>query len=162
MDKCGIPAIANINIFGVRKNRIKELKELDNWVKLEEKLKIETAKITDEHIAALVVAELLDLYNNRVYTNAKVAELVGPDSDYAKYVSLYGNVKRSDGNVAQLSDLCAKYGKAVQVEKIKKSIEKIKTALHAKYPLLKFMDSRVSNDDLVHYIKLVDNTGETK
>jgi hypothetical protein len=158
MDQCGISDIAGIKVFGVRKNRIKEIKELDNWVWVEEKIKEETAKVTDTHIASLVVAEMLDSYYNKVYTNIKVAKLVGPDSDYAKYVSQYGNIKRANGNVTQLVELCGKYGKAVQVEKVKKKIEDTKTALYAKYPLLKILrdNSGATEQEVADYIKLVD------
>ena len=157
MDECGITDISSINIIGVRKNRIKEIQELDNWIWFEEKLKEETAKISDNHIASLVVAEMLDSYYNRVYTNKKVAKLVGPDSDYAKYVETYGNVKRVTGNVTQLVSLCGMYGKAVHVEVVKKKIEDTKKALYKKYPLLKLMtDKDIEPADVAQYITLID------
>jgi len=156
MDQCGISDIQNIKIFGVRKNRIKEIAELDNWVWAEEALKKETGKITDTHIASLVASEMLDSYYNRVYTNTDVAKLVDPSSDYAKYTREYSGLKRANGNVTQLVELCGKYGKSVQVEKVKKKIEDAKTALFKKYPLLKHMNNSVDNADVAHYINLVD------
>jgi hypothetical protein len=158
MHECGVTDISDIKILGVRKNRIKEIQGLDNWIWFEEKLKEETAKISDNHIASLVVAEMLDSYYNRVYTNQKVAKLVGPDSDYAKYVETYGNVKRVTGNVTQLVSLCGMYGKAVHVEVVKKKIEDTKKALYKKYPLLKFMaDNRdIEPVHVAQYIILID------
>jgi len=156
MDECGIAGISGIQVFGVRKNRIKELQDLDNWVHIEDKLKEETAKITDAHVASLVASEMLDSYNNRVYTNVNVAKLVGTDSNYAKYVNEYTNLKRATGNVTQLVGLCAKYGKAVQVDAVKKKIEDAKIALYRKYPMLKLISNDAPEKVVANYITMVD------
>jgi hypothetical protein len=156
MDNCGIPEIQNIKVFGVRKSRIKELQELDNWVWFEDKLKEEVAKITDEHIASLVATEMLDSYYNKVYTNAKVAKAVGPNSDYAKYVDKYSKLKRSSGQVSELVALCNKYGKSLHAEKVKKDIENAKIALYKKYPALPHISTNAPEEVFVDYIKLVD------
>lgn len=159
MVACGIQDIADIEIIGVRKNRIKEIADLDNWVWFEEKMIEETAKISDTHVASLVVADMLDSYYNKVYTNKKVAKLVGDDSFYAKYFNTYGNVKRSDGSVTQLATLCGMYGKAVEVETVKKSIEDTKAALYAKYPVLKCLkhdSGELSEAEVADYIMMVD------
>ena len=157
MDECGIPAISEIKILGVRKNRIKELQELDNWVWFEDKLREETAKISDSHVASLVAAEMLDSYYNKVHTTAAVARLAGPDSPYAKYVKEYSGIKRSTGNVAQLVALCSAYGKAVEVENVKKKFEDAKTELYSTYPMLKYISSSAPDTAVAEYIKLVDN-----
>jgi hypothetical protein len=159
MVECGIADISGIKILGVRKNRIKEIQDLDNWIWFEDKLKEETAKISDSHIKSLVIAEMLDSYYNRVYTNATVVKLVGPESDYAKFFNEYGNVKRVSGNVTQLVSLCGTYGKSVQVDVIKKKIEDAKNALYKKYPLLKIMrndSGDIKPQEVAHYISLVD------
>lgn len=156
MDQCGVSGITDIKIFGVRKNRIKEIAELDNWIWFEDALKKETAKITDDHVASLVAAEMLDSYYNRVYTSTDVAKRVSPDSCYAKFTKKYTNLKRANGNVTHLVELCGKYGKAVQVEEVKKKIEDAKTGLFTKYPLLKHMNNSVDSVDVAHYINLVD------
>lgn len=163
MDECGIDDIKNIRILGVRKNRYKEISQLDNWVWFEEILKTETAKISDQHIASLVVADMLDSYYSKVYTSKKVAKLVGPDSEYAKYVAKYGSIKRGTGNVTQLVSLCGIYGKAVHVDAVKKDIEDTKTALYAKYPFLKLMKdgSGISEEEVAAYIKMVDKLEKT-
>jgi hypothetical protein len=156
MDECGVGAISGIQVFGVRKSRMKEISELDNWVWIEDKLKEETAKITDAHVASLVATEMLDSYSNRAYTNHNVARLVGTDSDYAKYVSKYTSIKRVTGNVACLVKLCGSYGKAVQVDVVKKQIENAKVALYRKYPMLKHISASAPEADVAEYIKMVD------
>lgn len=159
MDECGIKDIQDIQIIGVRKSRIKEIQTLDNWVWFEDKLKEETAKITDMHITSLVVAEMIDSYYDKVYTNKKVAKMVGPDSDYAKYVTNIGGVHRAQGNVTHLVTLCGSYGKSVQVDAVKKKIADAKEALYKKYPLLKIVkegQGDISEADIAGYITLID------
>jgi 3-isopropylmalate dehydratase small subunit len=99
---------------------------------------------------------MLDSYHNKVYTSHTVAKMVGPDSDYAKYIAEYSAIKRANGNVTELVELCAKYGNVVHVDAVKNKIQNAKDALYKKYPLLKHMNSSVDNGDLAHYIKLVD------
>ena len=159
MSECGVPDISGIEIMGVRKNRIKEIKQLKNWVWIEDKIKEETAKVTDKHIVSLVVAEMLDGYYNKVYTNKKVANLVGPDSEYTKFVNEYGGIVCETGKIKELVELCGKYGKSVQVEVIKKKIEDAKQSLYSTYPLLKFFkeDQGAYAVDVAEYIRLIDN-----
>lgn len=165
MDLCGVDSISKIKILGVRKSRIKELSELDNWVWFEDKLKEETTKISDKTITNMILAEMFDGYYNRVYTNAKVAKMVDSNSFYAKYVDAYGNaVKRNNGNSTVLSKLCGQYGKSVQVEQLKKKIEDDKKELFVKYPFLKLLrnDSDMTEKEVAEYINMVDNRRKTK
>ena len=159
MDKCGVSDIKNIKIFGVRKSRLKEIKELENWIWIEDILKEEIDKVSDNHVAALVATEMLDDYYNKVYTNKNVAKYVGPNSDYTKYVTFVSGIKRATGNVTELVELCKLYGKSIQVEVVKKKIQDAKDNLYKKYPLLRcFRDSAhpVTEHDVANYIKLVD------
>ncbi len=164
MDECGVKEIENIKIFGVRKNRIKEIQKLDNWIWIEDILKEETAKVADSHIASLVASEMLDAYYNRVYTNTTVAKQVGPDSAYAKYVKEVGSIKRASGNVTQLVQLCDMYGKKVQVEAVKKRIQDAKDEMYTKYPLMKYFkdaSDKATEKDAIEYIKMVDKQEKT-
>ncbi len=155
MDECGVPDIGKIQIFGVRMSKIKDLEDLDNWVWFEEKLKEEINKVSDKTIVSLVAAELLDHYSGRVYTNKTVAKNVGPNSDYAKFMTEYGGVSRASGNVTQLIALCKEYGKSLQVEKVRTDTTNAKNNLYKKYPLLKYL-SGASETDVSDYIKLID------
>jgi hypothetical protein len=161
MDECGVPDIAKIEIFGVRKSRIKEISELDNWVWIEEALKKETAKISDKDVVSLVANECLDTYYERVYTNQTVASAVGPDSYYHTFMKEIAGIKRATGNVTHLATLCGKYGKTVQVEAVKKKIKDAKELLYKKYPFLKLLKnhshgSDVTTKEITDYIKMVD------
>lgn len=165
MDECGVSGISSIRIFGVRKNRINEIKKLDNWVWIEDILKEETAKISNEHIASLIATEILDNYYTKVYTSKRVQQLVGPDSDYAKYLCKTGSIARATGNVSQLAELCKMYGNTLQVDNVKNMLLTGKKGLYEKYPLLKYFktDNDTSRHETIEqehciaeYIKLID------
>jgi hypothetical protein len=157
MDGCGVDAIKKVQIYGVRKNRIKEIQQLDNWVSIEDFLKVETAKITDSQILSMVAAQMLDTYRDRVYTNKNVAKLVGSDSTYAKYVTEIGSIERNEGDVSRLVQLCQLYGKAIQVDTVRSRIQSAKDGLYKKYPLLKFINNdSVPESHIAQYIKLID------
>lgn len=161
MDKCGVASISGIKIFGVRKNRIKEIAALDNWVWIEDILKEETAKITNKHIESLVATETLDSYYTRFYSNESVVRRVGPQSDYAKYVTSVKKIPRATGDVAQLVELCRMYGNSLHAETVKKQLQDAKNSMYVKYPLLKYFrdsDTPAQETDIAEYIKLIDRT----
>ncbi len=156
MDTSGVDDISNIVIMGVRKNRIKEIKGRPNWIWIEDKLKEETAKVSDAHVTAMVAAGILDHYTTKPYTNAKIANFVSKDSDYAKFAKECNSIKRTSGDVANLVELCKKYGKTVQVDTVTKKLENAKMLIMGKYPLIKHLSS-ASDKDVVDYIKLIDS-----
>jgi hypothetical protein len=164
MDSCGVAGIRDIRILGVRKNRIKEIQDLDNWVWFEDKLREETAKISDQYIEQLVATELLDQYNNRLYTSTEVAKLLDVNSDYAKYVAKYGAKKRTGAKASELSNLCGMYGKSVKVDAVKTKIENDKTEVLKKYPFLKLVrdgHGEVDDKQVADYITMVDKQEKT-
>jgi len=155
MDNCGLANIKDIQIFGVRKTRIKELKDRKNWIWIEDKLKEETAKVSDTDIISLVAYDELDHYTYKAYTSESVAKLAGKTSDYAKFVKEYGAVARSTGNVAELTTLCGNYGKSVQVTDVKKKITTARNLVVAKYPLIQHC-SGAGEKLVADYVKLID------
>jgi hypothetical protein len=155
MAKCGVDDIKDITVHGVRKSRLKEIKDRPNWVWVEEKIKEETAKVSDAHVRGMVAASILDHYSVRAYTDAKIANKVNKDSDYAKFAKACNSIKRATGEVAELTALCGAYGKAVQVEAVKKELEDSKKLIMAKYPLIKNL-SGADEKDVADYINMVD------
>ena len=156
MNKCKISAISNIKIFGVRKSCYKQIKDLENWIPLEDKLKEETAKITDHDIMSYVAAEELDSYYNRVYTNTVVASLVGTNSNYYKYVTEMAKIKKATGDVNAIVKLCSMYGNTVSVEAAKSKLANATAFIKKQYPLLKYLHN-APEADAAEYIKLIDN-----
>ena len=156
MDTSGIADIKDISIMGVRKNRIKEIKDRANWIWVEEKLKEETSKVSDTHITAMVAADILDHWSTTPYTRATVASIVSKDSDYAKFAIECNNIKRANGEVANLVRLCKNYGKTVQVETVTKKLEDSKKLIMGKYPLIRHLSS-ATDHEIAQYITLVDS-----
>jgi hypothetical protein len=156
MDNSGVSDISNIVIYGVRKNRIKDIKDRPNWIWVEEKLKEEIAKVSDAHVKGLVAASILDHYTVRPYTDSRVIHRISPDSDYAKFTKECNSIKRATGNVAELVELCSKYGKVVQAEAVKKKLEDAKSLIIAKYPLIQHVGGAPAND-IADYITMIDN-----
>ena len=156
MDNSGVSDISNIVIYGVRKNRIKDIKDRPNWIWVEEKLKEEIAKVSDAHVKGLVAASILDHYTVRPYTDSKVTNKISPDSDYAKFTKECNSIKRATGNVAELVELCSKYGKVVQAEAVKKKLEDAKSLIIAKYPMIQHA-SGAPSADIADYITMIDN-----
>ena len=155
MNNCGIDDIKAIEILGVRKNRIKELKDRPNWIWIEEKLKEETAKVSDEHVKAMVASGILDHWETRPYTNDSIAKRVGKDSDYAKFANECNAIKRSSGDVTELVELCKAYGKSVQVAEVSKALEDAKKLVKVKYPLIKHLGG-ATEKEIADYVKLID------
>lgn len=153
---CGLAAIENIKIMGVRKSRIKEITGLDNWVWIEDKIREEIAKVNDSDIVSLLATEMLDSYYNKVHTSIAIANLAGKDSLYNKYVTYYNNIPRVSGSVTELASLCTTYGTTLQVAAIKQKITDDKAELLAKYPLIPFLTS-ANEHHVAEYIRLIDN-----
>lgn len=156
MNTSGIDDIKNIVIMGVRKSRIKELKGRANWIWIEDKLREETAKVSDSHITAMVASNILDHWSTTPYTNKSVARQVNSNSDYAKFANKCNSIVRTRGDVANLVALCKQYGKTVQVDLITKSLEDAKTLIKAKYPLIRHL-SNATTEEIAGYVNLIDS-----
>lgn len=167
MKNCGIKSLGNIEVYGVRKSVLEDIKKMKNWVWIEEKIKEETAKISDKDIESAVALNTFDRYNEAVYTNASIAKLVGAKSPYSEFVGVYHNpnAKKNQNNgyndpkstIADLVKLCGKYGKNVKVEEIQTKVKDAKAGLVTRYPLLQYL--RHAPEEMVaEYIKLIDKT----
>lgn len=160
LNNTGLPGLKDIKIFGVRKNKIKEIQDLDNWVWIEDKIRKEIAKVTDKTIVSLVATDILDRYYSRVYTNKNVAKCLADGSYYKTFMDNFGGIPRASGSVDSLVHLCTTYGKSVQVDKVKKEMEEAKEKLEKIYPLLKHLGN-ADEKDVTEYIKLIDKQEKT-
>ena len=157
MKKCEIPSISNIKIFGVRKSTLNQIIKLENWIPLKDKLKEETAKITDQDIMSYVASTELDSYHNRAYTSDIVSSLVGVKSKYYKFVNEVAKIKKSTGDVNAIVKLCSMYGNTVSIEVTKSKLTNALTFIKKQYPLLQHLYSNTPEADMAEYIKLIDN-----
>lgn len=157
MIQSGLADFEGLEVHGVRKSRIEELKERKNWVWIEDKIKSIVKKVNTKTISDMIASTILDDYRERAYINKTVVSSISKDSPYAKYVADYGNVKPSNGDVTALVTLCSQYGNVVEVEAVKNKIREDKKNIFERYPLLKhFPNVTVSNADIAQYINLID------
>ena len=154
-----IPGISDITIYGVRKSRIAEIEKLQNWVKLTDKLKEETAKLSESHIESIIIGSYIGGQYDTILCDSKIAALLPLTSFYAKTVNEYSKFKAVDtAQTDKLVQLCSKFGKAVHTSTCHAKAESLKTTLYAKYPMLKFISSSVYDKAKVaEYINLVDS-----
>lgn len=156
MDNCGISKISKTVVYGVRKTKLKEIANSDNWIFYEDKLREEVAKISDSNIESLVARNIFDTYNNRVYTSKEIAKIIDVNSPYRQYVEKVNSIKRASGEETYLIELCKLYGKSIDVDKVKKTLGDLKTDIVKVYPLLTCIDDSVSKDNIIKYINMVD------
>jgi hypothetical protein len=155
MDMSEIKDLSTIEIFGVQKSRIKDITPLKNWKWVDDIITKETAKISDAVISTMVASTMLSHYSYEKYISKEVARKVSAKSPYAVFADKFAGAKSTNG-LDSLVTLCGKYGKTVQVDKIKKSINDEVSAIKAKYPLLQHL-SGAPNDAIADYVTLVDS-----
>ena len=156
MDACGIADIASIKLYGVRKSRIKEIKERSNWVWIGDKIKEEVAKVTDNHVKSLVSSIVLDHYRTNRFTDSAVLAKISPTSDYSIFAAECKKIKRVVGDIESLVSLCMQYGKSLQASKVKQELTDMLELVAAKYPLIDHLHSSATSDQIATYITMVD------
>ena len=157
MEKSGLKEFENLQVYGVRKSRIKELKERKNWVWIGDKVSEVAKKVSTKDIAKLVTASIINETSNAVSIDDAVAKKLPKDSLYAEFTEKYGDTTRPSGDISSLVSLCSLYGNVIDIEKIKTAIRKDKDALQNRYPLLKYLcNTAVKTHELATYITTVD------
>jgi len=152
----GIPALTNLRLYGVRKGDLETVKALPNWIPIENALPGIVNAVTPEKLAAGFIKRL-DYYGKFVY-NKKVAQTVGPDSDYAKLVNGFDGV---DYNMTELQKACKELGIPESLTDSGTKAKEMYDRVTEKYPLLNKI--RVVDDGdaaLIEYIQLVDTYKE--
>ncbi len=159
LDESGIKELQDIEIYGVRKNRIKDITPLDNWVWFEEIVKKEVGKITEKHITALLARTSHTSYANGAYGNKDVAARLDEKSPYAKHVKeislLDTAAGEAKGDASILTDLCKTYGNIIKLDDITEGLRKSRNEIEARYPALRHLSSAPTSI-MADYIKLVD------
>lgn len=157
MLKSGIKDIAKINIYGVRKNHIENVKSNPNWINLEVFLKDRLAQITDAELAKMSLS-LVDGHDVFKYTRDIVSQL-GTNSPARKLnEKMVGVSKDKEFDPASLERLLREYAKPAKVTDHLDSIQKECESVMDRYPLLRCL-SGYRNDKaaIAQYVNLIDN-----
>lgn len=153
IDNSGIDDLKKIQIMGVRKSRIKDIKNLTNWIWIEDKVKEEINKLTKEVLFNACTSDITGDYYMNVYREANIVKLVDDKSDYVIFANLCNSIKHNS-NGKTLLTLYQKYS-LNNMQDIIDEFTAMKNKVFKKYPLLKHLCSAKSQD-VAQYITLVD------
>lgn len=152
MLNCGIPALSEVRLYGIRKGDIEAVRAAVNWVPIEELIQAEIVKIDAKKFCGGFVKHLD--YRGRTIYNKSIAAKVGADSDYSKFVmSLEGN---NSYNINYLQELATVVDIKTDMEDLMKQAQAIYGGFSNKYPLIKSLEHQSDDAALVEYIQLVD------
>ena len=156
MLNCGIPALAEVRLYGIRKGDIEAVRAAANWVPVEELIKTEIGKIDAKKFCGGFVKHLD--YAGRTLYNKTIAAKVGAASEYSKFVmSLEGN---NSYGVSALQELANTVDVKTDMEGLMKEAQAIYGGFSNKYPLIKSLGYQNDDAALVEYIQLVDKHKE--
>lgn len=155
---CGISGLATIEIHGVRKGDMEDIKTRANWVNLEDHI-VASLQVPDQKlIKSMVVNNLTDRSNLR-YNSVVVGKIADQNSPYAKLVSEFKGVEKVKHNDYAFRALYRAYAASmsynpeVEVAKYEAQFE----TLSQRYPLLQYIYG-ASEDDIANYINLIDKS----
>ena len=152
MLNCGIPALAEVRLYGIRKGDIEAVRAAKNWVPVEELIQAEIAKIDAKKFCGGFVKHLD--YAGKTLYNKTIAAKVGAASEYTKFVmSLEGN---NSYGVSALQELANTVDIKADMEDLMKQAQAIYSGFSNKYPLIKSLGYQNDDAALVEYIQLVD------
>lgn len=153
IDNSGIEELKKVRVIGVRKSRIKDIKNLSNWVWIEDKVKEEINKVSKEILISACASSVINDYMN-AYHDENVAKLLDINSDYVKFAKLCKSVKYNCSST--ILHLYKTYG-LNKIQDIEFEFTNMKNTVVRKYPLLKHL-SFAKSPDIAQYITLVDST----
>ena len=156
LTQIGAADLNDIRLYGVRKGDLETVQAMSNWIPIEQALPDVVAKLTPEKLAAGFIKRL-DYYGKYAY-NKKVADAVGPDSDYSRLVNGFSG---ADYNMEMLQRSCKELGIPESLMETGQKAKELYQQVINKYPLLDQI--RVTDDGnvaLIEYIKLVDTYKE--
>lgn len=159
MQRCGVPELAAIKIHGVRKSRIEEIKELDNWVPLVPHLKKVMANVDQKRVSSVIARNIVDTYKYRSYTQVDVKKQLPKDSPYRVFVETYASASESS-DVTSLARMARDYGNPVDVNAVTNKVHKAAEDIIARYPMISIV-SYTDSAIIADYVKLIDKQEKT-
>jgi hypothetical protein len=167
--KSGLANISDITIYGVRKNRIKDIKELKNWIPLDDYLKQQIAKVDDKEISSLVAAEAFDNNIISMYNSSTIVSQLDASSPLVKFSQKYTKKKakassHANESISAVVALCNSYGKVVEIDKFRNEFNQEMKVIEERYPMLRYLNRHeighnvVLGKEVAKYITLIDKT----
>lgn len=154
----GITGLATIDIHGVRKGDMEDIKGRKNWVNLEEHIAASLQVPDQKLIKSMVVNNLTDRSQMR-YNSSIMCRIVSQDSPYAKLVGEFKGVEKVKSNDHAFRMLYRHYAASMNYNpetEVAKYVAQFET-LSQTYPLLQYIYG-ASEEDIANYINLIDKS----
>lgn len=153
----GVPGLAGIQIFGVRKTDQKWVHGQKNWVNIQDHLRNVLANVGPDFIQKCAV-KVVDTNKYFRYNNEIAKMLLGNnDSLYLKFVERLKDTEDFSINRPNFERLCREYATGVDIESAVTSLRDELTAVRNRYPLLSSLkDYDIDAMAVAQYINMID------
>ncbi len=156
---CGVAAIKELRIYGVRKTDIEWVKTQKNWVPIEQHIADVLGKLTPQAMASMAVTEL---DTGKVFGyNKNIAQLVPRvNSPYRVYADKLKGVEKTSGfHSNHLVHMLKVYAPSIDYKAVAEQLKAEMVAVRNRYPLLgQLRDWDVNESAVAEYINLIDNS----
>lgn len=149
-----------LDLYGVRKGDIEEIKKLKNWVNIEVYMKEVFAKL-DKNLVNQFARKTIDSYPNFCYNSNMVEHIKSTDSPYLKFVKRFKDVQATKLQPHCFDRLSAAYGTGVKLDTTISDIKDEIKMLSIRYPLLDVIEGHRSYSvpvAMAEYINLIDSS----
>jgi hypothetical protein len=166
---CGIPALSNIKVYGVRKTDLKAVESESNWVNVEEFIKT-TLTQPSENIMLHLAMQTADVpsFMNDTWRRTHYQDAIGiaanPDSPYnivSKMIASYKKIESHKFYVDSFMTLYKMYAPSLDIQSKVNALTAEINYLSERYPLLKLIDRRSDNFPtaaVAEYINFIDTS----
>lgn len=159
LENCGIPALQNMTIYGVRKTDIEDVKKRKNWINLEQFI-VKTLKSVDNALISSMAASHVDgSSRGSVFQRDDLLALVKADSPFVEMVNSMKAATKAKCDYNSLTAICTAYsamtGGVDIVSKVKEKETEYRD-VYNRYPLLQYVGSYTDAKAMAEYIDLID------
>lgn len=155
---CGIAGLATIEIHGVRKGDMEDIKSRTNWVNLEDHIAA-SLQIPDQKLIKGIIVNNLTDRSNMKYNSSIVSRITDQNSPYVALVSEFKGVEKVKFNDFAFRTLYRHYAASMNFNpetEVAKYEAKFET-LSQRYPLLQHIYG-ASESEIAAYINLIDKS----
>lgn len=158
MIRTGLPGLADISLYGVRKGDMEAIEAMSNWKNVEDHIHELLSNIPQTTIMGIVKSKVVT-YNYMKYTK-KVYDAMNPKSPIVKMFNDVNNVKDITVNESAVRNLLARFAKDAKFD-VNTYLDKYaaeNSIIHARYPMLKLLSPYNDNNslDIADYINMVE------
>lgn len=155
---CGIAGLATVEIHGVRKGDMEDIKARTNWVNLEDYIAA-SLQVPDQKLIKGMVANNLTDRSNMKYNSSIVGKIVDQNNPYVTLVSEFKGVEKVKFNEHAFRSLYRHYAASMNFNpetEVAKYEAKFET-LSQRYPLLQYIYG-ATETEIAAYINLIDKS----